>query len=177
MDLEITDLTRGLANCDESAWHCFHERYFATLRGRAISRGTAESEAAEVVQGVYLRVMRHAKVFRESAAFEAWLACLTRCEVIDLARKSRRRSWLGECFQHWQEGRQTVPDDETGDRLREAVGELEEPGRTLVTRHYIEGWTQEELAVASGITVKAVESKLARLRCQLRRSLKNPDPY
>lgn len=167
--MEIAELTRGLTHCDEAAWKIFHDRYFAWLRARAVLRGASAGDAAEVVQGVYLRVMRHAKVFGDSRAFEAWLFCLLRCELIDAARKSARRTWMGERFQQWQEARR-VPAAESVP-LAEALGGLDAADRLLVTRHYMDGWSQEELAAEQGTTTKAVESKLARLRRRLKGDL------
>jgi len=176
MDDSIASLTRDLSCCDEHAWRAFHERYFDHLRSLAIARGAAECDAPEIVQGVYLRVLRHAKVFPDAAAFDAWLACLTRCEVIDATRRKGRRSWLNERFQQWQEMRRATVEDANRGNLEEAMLVLSENERTLVTQHYLNGWSQEELAKQHRISVKAVESRLARLRKRLRQSMENQAP-
>ncbi|MGC4017395.1 MAG: RNA polymerase sigma factor [Luteolibacter sp.] len=173
--IDIVELTRGLTRCDEVAWKIFHDRYFAWLRARAVLRGAVVSDAPEVVQGVYLRVMRHAKVFVDSQSFEAWLFCLLRCELIDVARKSARRTWLGERFQQWQEARREPMKQSVA--LTEVLGNLDAADRLLVTRHYLDGWSQEELAAEQGMTTKAVESKLARLRRRLRGELEKLEIY
>lgn len=175
MDEEIQCLTRGLAACDEAAWTRLHGRYFAWLMRRVRARGVSDGEAPEVVQRVYLRVMRHARVFDEAVAFESWLGCLVRCEVIDAARRIKRRTWLGERFQQWQEARGEAAEVVHLDRLQDALCALPAVDRHLVSRHYIEGWSQEELAAETGCTVKAVESKLARLRMKLRKQLTMPE--
>lgn len=170
MEEDIVILTRGLVRCDEKAWRDFHARYFARLRAMAMARGVRDGDAAEVVQRVYLRIIRHAKVFGCEASLLGWLGCLTRCEVIDASRRSKRRSWLGERFQQWQElARTGVAAD--GGELESAMLSLDESDRRLVSRHYIEGWSQEELAAEQRTSIKAIESKLARLRRRLRRHL------
>lgn len=172
---EIVNLTRGLVGCDEKAWRDLHARYFARLKSQAMSRGVSEGDAAEVVQRVYLRVLRHAKVFESEDALSAWLGCLTRCEAIDSTRRSKRRSWMGERFQQWQEsGRPGHVAD--GEALESAMLALAEEDRRLVSRHYLDGWSQEELAVEQKTSVKAVESKLARLRRRLRKQLETTNP-
>ena len=175
MEEDIVILIRGLVRCDEKAWRDFHARYFDRLRAMATARGVRDGDAAEVVQRVYLRIIRHVKVFGCESSLLAWLACLTRCEVIDAARRSRRRSWLGERFQQWQEfARSGKPAD--GEALESAMMSLEESERRLVSRHYVEGWSQEELAAEQKTSVKAIESKLARLRKRLRKHLEAGDP-
>lgn len=170
MEEDIVILTRGLVGCDEQAWRDLHARYFARLKSQAMSRGVPEGDAAEVVQRVYLRVLRHAKVIGTEDALSAWLGCLTRCEAIDFTRRSKRRSWLGERFQQWQEFARGGHEADGG-ALESAMLSLEEEDRRLVSRHYLDGWSQEELAEEQRTSVKAVESKLARLRRRLRKHM------
>jgi len=170
MDADTARLTRALARCEESAWQEFHALYYEFLLARVMARGVVESEASEVVQRVYLRVLKNPKAFERRADFEAWLSCLARCEAIDTGRSVRRRSWLREKFEQWSAVRhEAVVETPAGDgRLSEALGSLDGNERALLTRHYYGGWSQEELAREHGISVKAIESRLARLRSRLR---------
>ncbi len=174
MDDEIATLTHGLSRCDEDAWRAFHERFYQKLHGLAVSRGTAACDAPAIVQGVYLRVLRHAKVFRDPESFNAWLACLVRCEVIDSARRIGRRSWLNERFQQWQLARSPDREETLGDQLEDAMLVLDENERSLIRLHYLDGWSQENLAEKYQVSVKAVESRLARLRKRMRPELEKP---
>lgn len=169
---DVTTLTRDMVACKEAAWRRFHARYYPMLLAQAMARGIPAADAPDIVQGVYLRALRHGKVFHRSNDFEAWLGCLTRCEAIDAARRMKRRTWLGERFQQWQEWRRSVHPGESGE-LDHALESLDESDRRLLTRHYIEGWSQEEIANEQCTTAKAVESKLARLRRKLRGALEN----
>jgi RNA polymerase sigma factor (sigma-70 family) len=176
MDVHTKNLTQGLARCDEIAWRAFHEEYHSQLHRMARARGASESDAPEIIQGVYLRVLRHAKVIPEAQAFMAWLSCLVRCEVIDHARRRTRRNWLNERIQQWQESRRQEPATEIAisEDLATAMQTLEACDRALLEQHYLEGWSQKQLAEHHHTTVKAVESKLARLRKHLRQSLECP---
>lgn len=175
MEEEIVILTRGLVGCDEQAWRDLHARYFARLKSQAMARGVPEGDAAEVVQRVYLRVLRHAKVIETEDALSAWLGCLTRCEAIDFTRRSKRRSWLGERFQQWQVSARGGHEAD-GEALESAMLTLAEEDRRMVSRHYVDGWSQEELAIEQKTSIKAVESKLARLRRRLRKQLETGNP-
>jgi RNA polymerase sigma-70 factor (ECF subfamily) len=177
MDEQTASLTHGLSCCDERSWREFHERFYQQLHNLARARGVSDCDAPEIVQGVYLRVLRHAKVIHESDSFNAWLACLVRCEVIDAARRKGRRNWLNERFQQWQEARRTTGSPDAGDQLEEALLVLDENDRSLIRRHYLDGWSQEKLAEQHQVSVKAVESKLARLRKRLRHSLEKPTTH
>jgi RNA polymerase sigma-70 factor (ECF subfamily) len=174
MDDETASLTHGLSCCDERAWRAFHERFYQQLHHLARARGVSDCEVPEIIQGVYLRVLRHAKVIRDGESFKAWLACLVRCEVIDHSRRNGRRNWLNERFQQWQEVRRDTSGNDAGDRLEEAMRTLGENDRAMIHRHYLDGWSQQKLAEQQQTSVKAVESKLARLRKRLRQHLENP---
>ncbi len=173
MNDDTASLTHGLSRCDENAWRAFHDEYYQQIHKLACARGACDCDAPEIVQGVYLRVIRHAKIIHDSESFKAWLACLVRCEVIDHSRKRSRRNWLNERFQQWQEARrETGRHQDNG--LDEAMLALDENERALVRKHYLDGWSQQELAEDQGISVKAVESRLSRLRKRLRKALENP---
>lgn len=174
MDDETASLTHGLTCCDEHAWRAFHDRYYPQLINLTRARGAADSELPDIVQGVYLRVLRHAKVIHDEQSFMAWLACLVRCEVIDHSRRKGRRNWLNERFQQWQETRRETEASDACGQLEDAMRSLTTHDRTLIHRHYIDGWSQQKLAEEQRISVKAVESKLARLRKRLRHMLENP---
>lgn len=171
---DIRRMTHGLTRCDEAAWSDFHERFFPQLKALALARGVSGCDAPDIVQGVYLRILRHAKVFNDMSSLNAWLACLTRCEVIDSSRRKSRRTWLNERFQQWQEARHDGDAMESREQLEEALLSLNENESRLVRRHYIEGWSQEAIAEQQQTSVKAVESRLARLRKRLRHHLENP---
>lgn len=174
MDDETASLTHGLTCCDERAWRAFHERFYQQLHNLARARGVSDCDVPDIVQGVYLRVLRHAKVIRDEESFKAWLACLVRCEVIDHSRRKGRRYWLNERFQQWQEARRDTGGHDASAQLEEAMQILDESDRALIRRHYLDGWSQQKLAEQQRTTVKAVESKLARLRKRLRQNLENP---
>jgi len=174
MDDETASLTHGLTCCDEHAWRAFHERFYPQLRNLVRARGVADIDLPDIVQGVYLRVLRHAKVIHDEQSFMAWLACLVRCEVIDHSRRNGRRNWLNERFQQWQEIRRETEGGDAYGQLEDVMRYLDTNDRSMIRRHYIDGWSQQKLAEEQSISVKAVESKLARLRKRLRQMLENP---
>jgi RNA polymerase sigma factor (sigma-70 family) len=132
MDEEISKLTHGLSSCDEGAWRTFHERFYPQLLNLARARGVNESDLPDMVQGVYLRVLRHAKVIHSEQPFKAWLECLVRSEAIDHSRRKGRRSWINERFQQWQEIRRETTDNQPDDQLELAMHSLDqnEPTRS-----------------------------------------------
>ena len=161
-ELEVGRLTRAMKRGDEAAWRRFHDRYYDDLRRVALSRGVSESDVADLIQRSYLRILKYMKSFDSENALMAWCCCLLRSEVIDSSRKNGRRLSMIERFKEWATERSV---DWIGSDPLEG---MEAADRSLLERHYVEGWSQAELAAEAGVSVKAIESKMARLRRRAR---------
>ncbi|PYJ03487.1 MAG: hypothetical protein DME25_12145 [Verrucomicrobia bacterium] len=166
-------LTRGLAAGEEEAFREFHAQYFDRIYQflLVVARGR-EDEAQEALQQTLLRVVRYARVFECEEAFWSWLKVLARSAARDAGRKQGRYSAL---LQRFTRRAQTAApegnseeDGRLGAVLEESLEELAQEDRHLIEGKYIEGATVRELSANLGVTEKAVESRLSRLRRELR---------
>lgn len=173
---DIVRVTRGLAAGDEGAFREFHELYFDRLYRflLVVTRGQ-EDQAQEAVQQTFLRVLRYARVFESEEVFWGWLKALARSAARDAGRQRRRYLALLERFALFRrveaEPPGTPEEDGLRVRLLEGLEKLEASDRRLIDGKYLEGATVKELSGQTGLTEKAVESRLARLRGQLRERL------
>jgi RNA polymerase sigma-70 factor (ECF subfamily) len=174
--VSVAELTRRLAAHDEEAFREFHARYFDQLYQflLVVARGQ-EHEAQEALQETLLRVARRARGFDEEDAFWCWLKTVARNAARDGGRKQRRYLTLLERLSlRWNTVEQKAND---GAELRlqslltESLDELSSDERTLVESKYLDGVATKELSSSTGLTEKAVESRLLRLRRQLRERL------
>jgi RNA polymerase sigma-70 factor (ECF subfamily) len=172
----VGELTRRLAAHDEEAFREFHTRYFDRLYQflLVVARGQ-EDEAREALQETMLRVARHARVFDEEEALWCWLKAVARNAARDGGRKQRRYlTLLGRFALRWSMAEQQA-NDTTELRLQamlnETLNELSPDERTLVESKYLDGVATKELSSSTGLTEKAVESRLLRLRRRLRERL------
>ncbi len=170
---DIVRLTRGLAAGDETAFREFHTLYFDRLYQflLAVTRGQ-EHEAQEALQQTLLRVVRYARVFDSEDVFWSWLKALGRSAARDAGRKQQRYSALLQNFAlRWRQQSEQAPTD-GGDRLcaalKESLDELDPTRRTLLEAKYLDGTTVKELCLQAGVSEKALESRLLRLRQELR---------
>ena len=174
-------LTRRLAAGEEEAFRQFQALYFDRLYRflLVVTRGD-ETQAREALQETLMRVARHARPFAEEDAFWNWLKAIGRNAARDAARGRRRYLSLLERFTRRSQSEQPPvrPDDALAVALEESVGELDPADRVLIEGKYLEGQTVKEIATQEGLSEKAVESRLLRLRRQLRecilRKLKTP---
>ena len=173
---EISILSRRLAAGEEAAFAEFHRLYFDKLYQflLVVARGSGD-EAREALQLTLLRVVRYAREFESEAAFWDWLKVLGRSAARDAGRKAQRYVELLRRFEHRFRDARTSASPNEGDVLRdhlEAVLEALEPmDRSLIEGKYIEEATVQELSARFGLSEKAVESRLVRLRRELRARL------
>ena len=173
---EIARLTRRLAEGEEEAFRQFHARYFDRLyRFLLVVTGGREDEAREALQTTLLRVVRYARQHSSEEVFWSWLTVVARSAARDAGRKQRRYLALLGRFAHLGFTREPQATSDNNERLGaaldESLVELTPFDRRLVVAKYIEGVTVKELSLETGLTEKAVESRLLRLRRELREAL------
>jgi RNA polymerase sigma-70 factor (ECF subfamily) len=167
----IASLTRRLAAGEDEAFRQFQSLYFDRLyRFLLVVAHGDETQARESLQETLMRVARHARPFENEDAFWHWLKAIGRNTARDAARSRRRYLSLLERFTRssQSEAQPVAQDMVLAAALEESVGELEPAERILIEGKYLEGQTVRELAAQSGLSEKAVESRLLRLRRHLR---------
>jgi RNA polymerase sigma-70 factor (ECF subfamily) len=172
----IALLTRRLAAGDEGAFREFHTRYFDRLYQflLVVARGQ-EHEAQEALQQTLLRVLRYVRVFESEDTFWSWLKVVARSAARDAGRKQQRYSALLQKFARHLE--RPVPeagfieDHRLRTALEESLDELDSDDRQLIEDKYLDGATIKELCAGTGLTEKSLESRLLRLRRDLRERL------
>ena len=173
-DLAIERLTASLARHSEDAWRDFHRLYFARLhRYLVVVLDGDEHAAADCVQETFLRVVRNIRRFDSQSVFWCWLACLARCAAIDHQRARKRHVALLERFAHWREWRKSGADPAPQHRaaVEDCLRSLSPEEREMISKKYLSSHSYADLAAEYGLTVKAVESKLSRLRAKIRRRM------
>ncbi len=167
-------LTQGLVAGNEVAFCEFQSLYFDRLHRLllVIARGD-ETQAREALQETMLRVARHPRVFADEDAFWAWLVTIARNAARDAGRKQSRYAALLARFTRKSDvDSQPVPrEDAMSEALADCIETLPPADRSLIEGKYLDGQSVKDLATQSGLTEKAVESRLLRLRRQLRESI------
>jgi RNA polymerase sigma-70 factor (ECF subfamily) len=130
-------------------------------------------EPDDVVQEVFLRVMRHLPSLREADRIEAWLFQIARNTLHDAMRARKRRDARTDTLDV------EVPDQTDTEDLRAAeaelapcltpmVARLSEPYREAIELTSVHGLTQAEAAKRAGVSVSGMKSRVQRAREQLK---------
>lgn len=142
------------------------QRYAPAVYRLAYARTGSRADAEDVMQEVFLRVMKGRPVFASEAHAKAWLLRVASNCANDLFRLPWRR----------REGPLTeevsVPETDRSGSVTEAVLALPARYRIPIHLYYYEGYTVAEIAGIIGKSEGTVKSRLFRARSLLRDQLK-----
>jgi RNA polymerase sigma-70 factor (ECF subfamily) len=121
-----------------------------------------------------LRVLRHTRPFDTEDAFWNWLKVVARNAARDGGRKRNRYLSFLKIFAQRNDYQPPPNLDEENlwqAVLAESLGKLDAEDRCLIEGKYLHDFTVKELSQQTGLTEKAVESRLLRLRRALRQQM------
>ena len=147
-----------------------HEHQVYTL---AVYLLRDRSEAEDVAQETYIKLWNHLdRIDNERAA--AWLMKVTRNACFDRLRKRRPHTEVSDYHlgsEQVQEPAEAFEQEQLGDRLRGAIGNLKEPYRSLVVLRDVQQNSYRDVAQALELSLDQVKVYLHRARRQLRDNL------
>ena len=86
----VTPLVESARMGDSEAWNTLVERYLPLVSGVIARHRLRDSDAADVNQTVWLRLVEHLNDLREPEALPGWLATTTQRECLRVLRAARR---------------------------------------------------------------------------------------
>ena len=151
-------------------WHALSDELRAFLRSRLPS----ESDADDVLQDVFVRIVEKIGSLREAGRIESWVYQIARNAIADFYR--RRAPQPADPV----EAAVDLGGDEGGDNLNRSVaawlssmvGALPETLRDAVRMYEMEGLSQSEIANRLNISLSGAKSRVQRGRRQLERLLR-----
>lgn len=149
-------------------------RYQSRIAGYVRPMLSGGEGVEDVVQNVFVKMVRRLGALRNPAGFESWLFTLARNTALDSLRRARCRPVTVAAESDWL----AVEDPTLADRSREILEALEvvtrewdETSRRMLT-HLLEGTGYDIIARNEGLTVGAIKLRLHRLRLRLRQNLR-----
>jgi len=169
----IRALSLAIRSGDAAAFARFYDLYsFRLYRFLLVLARGDENTAREVCQAAMTKLAKRFEVFDDEPMLWAWLCALAKNTFIDHYRAQRRRDRFVslEELPPSSDGAENST-GQLSEILREALAALKPDERELMQAAYVDGRPLQELANASGLSYKAVESRLARLRQKLKEQL------
>lgn len=163
---------------DPAAFGVLGQRYETYLLGLSMGLlNHRQDRAMDAVQEVWVRVLRHAKGFRNSCSVKTWLYRITVNVCFDLRKKNKKHDWMAHEVepQTRSEAEESAMEGtiETGKQLREALEQLSNEQRLLVLLCYHQGLTHPQAAEVLEIPIGTLKSRLHTVLTSLRARLKD----
>jgi RNA polymerase sigma-70 factor (ECF subfamily) len=162
---------------NDAAYRLFYDAYYARLlRYLLVVAAGNEDAARDALQGTLVRVVRYAKVFQEEQTFWSWLTVLARSAYSDQTRKHRRYLAFLDLFTRRSHEEVTGAGNVDADAellalLETGLAGLAPDERDLIERKYYGRQGVRDIARGLGVSEKAIESRLTRIRRRLKNML------
>jgi RNA polymerase sigma-70 factor (ECF subfamily) len=152
------------------------EAFSPPLRGFLARRVPAGVEADDLLQDVFLRVVKHLGSLRSSERPEAWLFQIARNALRDSLRARQRKDGRTDPLEidlPAEADTAAVPEseEELAPCLTPMIRQLPEPYRSAIELTSVQGLTQAEAARQVGISLSGMKSRVQRGREQLKQML------
>lgn len=176
-------LVRRVQQGDALAWQRFATIYVPVVYHWTSRAGLQTSDVLDIVQNVFLSVVRALPAFRfqqPGQGLRAWLRTITKNCVIDWHRaRGRQLPHLPADHPQWNsllsdgaESAEAAPADERGLLVRQAAeilrGEFESATWEMFWQLAVEGLSAEQIAAARGVSVWAVYKAKSRILSRFR---------
>jgi RNA polymerase sigma-70 factor (ECF subfamily) len=173
MTQSIPDETGSLPLADATDLAEIWGEFAPPLRAFLARRVPPGVDAEDLVQEVFLRVIRHADTLRSVERPEAWLFQVARNALRDSLRARLRRDGRTDTLDvdvpaEADDAADHAAEAELAPCLTAMIGRLAEPYRTAITLTSLQGLTQAEAARLTGVSISGMKSRVQRGRDQLR---------
>lgn len=145
------------------------------LRIYALSLTRDRDRAEDLVQDAVVKALAGQRSFQPGTNFPAWVFRIQRNEFISGLRRQRPTVPLDDAVAATLSH---APAQESGLIMREftkAFGLLASGQREALLLSVLEGWSYQQIAVLSGVSVGTVKSRVSRARTTLNRMLTGED--
>jgi RNA polymerase sigma-70 factor, ECF subfamily len=164
------ELIRRAGAGDEQAFRELMERHGAHAMGVALRITRSREDAEDVTQQAFVRAWHALGSFRGESSFSTWLHRIVARQALDRASELKARRAREEELDV-----ATLPSigSTTRDvillrRLEQLMGRLSAAQRAVLTLHYWDELTVEEIGTALAMPVNTVKTHLSRARAALR---------
>lgn len=155
-------------------YQCFYDQYKGFIYVRILALESNHQQADELFQKSLVKIAKSKPKWKSEAQIKAWLKTVIRSVVYDHWRAKKQTpktvSLVDSNIDTIQEATHEQDNLATmREKLNSALGYLGEKEQSLVESIYFDQKSRKDICEASGMSYKALESKLSRIRQKLRK--------
>jgi RNA polymerase sigma-70 factor (ECF subfamily) len=152
---ELEDVERAQRG-DRRALARLYRAFGPMVHGILLSR-VDDHDVADLVQEVFMTVMKRLPELRETKSFGGWLASIARNRAVDHRRRRKPTEVLADTA-----GRASVAQQAEALAVLRAIRSLPESYRETLVLRLVEGMTGPEISLRTGLTAGSVRVNLHR---------------
>ena len=157
---------------DAKAFAFLYQRWHPKLLRFAIRRTGQADLAQDVMQEAALAMAKNIHRLKEPENFSSWAYTIVRYKAADQINRVVKDRRLKDDFKDHPTDHDLAHMD-TSLSLKQALAELPETDRLMLTLFYVDGLTGAELAAALGVPLGTIKSRLFKARAALKTIYEN----
>ncbi|NQV31818.1 MAG: sigma-70 family RNA polymerase sigma factor [Phycisphaeraceae bacterium] len=168
----LDNLIRRCQRGEQQAFEAVFVQYQPRLRFYVRRLASSFDHTDDLLQDIWVKVIRKVKTLREPKAFTAWLYKIARNEVISKARL--KDPWVGLSNEHLDAfASEDEPDfsNEDAARVHQGLDRLKAPQKEILTLFFLEQMPYKDIAQVLDIHLGTVRSRLFHAKHSLRKEL------
>ena len=161
---------------DTAAFGLLVDKYKGSVYGLAYAKLGNFHDAQDITQEVFLKAFRKLRTLKRWDRFLSWLYAITSNLCKDFSRSKASRPDEDYVADQEMERLDNISidshhEDQIHQTLREALSELPEIHRQVLSLHYLGGLSCKEIAQFLGVSPHAIAMRLNRARAKLRKEM------
>lgn len=161
-------LIAGCKAFDPHSQREIYRLYSKAMLNTAFRIVGARQDAEDVIQEAFISAFHHIERYREEATFGAWLKRIVINKALTHIRKNGRMMPLEEDFDVAMEETALPTEGISIDQVREAILELPDGFRTVLSLYLLEGYDHVEISEILGISVSTSKTQYMRAKEKLK---------
>lgn len=153
----------------------FYKKYYLGVRSFVAKKIDDEGVVEELTNDVMMAAMDSLDSFNGESSEFSWICSIAKHKVVDYFRKKKLKTILFSVSPAFEEiaDKSLSPErdalkNELKEEIKKTFEEVAKGYKKILRLKYIEGWKVSEIAKKSKLSIKAVESRLARARKQFK---------
>ena len=156
---------------DRKAQFEIYRLYYKSMYNTSLRIVKDPQEAEDIMQESFLSAFRNIETYRGQVSFGAWLKRIVINNSLDVLKKRRLLfEELNEDYNDYSGLEEGIDEEllaQQLERIREAIQQLPEGYRVILSLHLIEGYDHEEIAEILNITSSTSRSQFFRAKQKL----------
>ena len=173
------ELMLAVVNGDQSAYQVIVKQHLKSVSHYAYRMLGNQKDTEDIAQEAFLKLWINAGKWEvEKSKLSTWLHRITHNLCIDFLRKHRRTQLQSEILEGVEPNQEPHENPREGNeasqrakQLEIAIRELPENQRSALILCHYSGFSNKEAAVIMNVSIKALESAIARAKRSLRKEL------